>query len=287
MTDTKLKARLSNQKNMDISFIILTWNSKNYVERCLASIDDALERTNLTYEVLVLDNGSRDGTPDILKQLAFKRPDVIIPFFEPENIGTTKSRNILLSAARGKYLCVMDSDVELRLGVLEAPLSVLTDNQQLGIVVPSISYPSGAWQKSFDRFPTLIEKINRFIHLRSIEKRESFLYQSATQPFFVDYAISAFWLMRRDILEKVGFLDERIFYSPEDVDFCLRVWKSGFKILYLPSVSIIHHTQEISRGWKLNSAKLSHIKGLFYLFFKHRYFFRRPYFCHSEESSSI
>jgi GT2 family glycosyltransferase len=79
-------------------------------------------------------------------------------------------------------------------------------------------------------------------------------------------------------LEKVGFLDEKIFYSPEDVDYCLRIWQAGFKIHYLPTVSVIHNTQEISRGYKLNRAKLSHIAGLFYLFYKHGYLFRRPVF---------
>jgi len=94
----------------------------------------------------------------------------------------------------------------------------------------------------------------------------------------VDYAISAFWLFHRSLLDKVGLLDEKIFYAPEDVDFCLRIWKAGLRIVYQPSVSVIHHTQEISRGWKLNSAKINHLKGLVYFFVKHRYLFTPPQF---------
>ena len=94
----------------------------------------------------------------------------------------------------------------------------------------------------------------------------------------VDYAISAFWLFHRSLLDKVGLLDEKIFYAPEDVDFCLRIWKAGYRIVYQPSACIIHHTQEISRGWKLNSAKINHLKGLVYFFIKHRYFMRKPMF---------
>ena len=91
----------------------------------------------------------------------------------------------------------------------------------------------------------------------------------------VDYAISAFWMFRRDVLEKVGLLDERIFYSPEDVDFCIRIWKAGYCIKYFPQVSVIHDAQEISRakGVKINIFTLSHLKGLLYLFLKHRYLF--------------
>jgi len=73
----------------------------------------------------------------------------------------------------------------------------------------------------------------------------------------------------------VGLLDEKIFYSPEDVDYCIRVWKAGFDIRYLPKYEIIHDAQEISRakGIRINFFTLSHIKGLLYLFLKHRYLF--------------
>ena len=261
---------------MDLSFAIIAWNSERYLERCLASIDRALAKTGLSYEVHVLDNGSRDGTQQLLARLADMDPNHIVPHYELTNTGTTRSRNRLFAAARGEFLCIMDSDVELAEGVVDALLPLMEGDRSLGIIVPRILYPSGAWQKSFDRFPTVVDKINRFFRLRAIEEREALQLGACTQPFCVDYAISAFWLMRRDLLDAVGLLDERIFYSPEDVDFCLRIWKSGYRILYVPSVSVVHHTQEISRGLKINKPKLSHIKGLFYYFCKHRYLLRRP-----------
>lgn len=263
---------------VDLSFAILTWNSAKYLERCLASIDTALARSRIRYEVLVLDNGSTDGTPQLLERLAAASRGCVVPYYERCNIGTTRSRNRLLRAARGAYVCIMDSDVELPPGVVDRLIPLLDRDRGLGIVVPRIVYPSGAWQKSFDRFPTLTDKINRFFRLREIEEREGRELAGQTQPFCIDYAISAFWLMRRELFDSVGFLDERIFYAPEDVDFCLRVWKSGLRILYEPGVTVVHHTQEISRGIKINRAKLSHIKGLAYYFSKHRYLLRRPRF---------
>lgn len=97
-------------------------------------------------------------------------------------------------------------------------------------------------------------------------------------PFEVDYAISAFWMIPQDIIQRVGLLDEKIFYSPEDVDYCMRIWKVGFKIYCDPSVQVVHHTQEISRGVKINSAFINHVKGLVYYFMKHRYFFSKKTF---------
>ncbi len=267
---------------MDISFIILTWNSHQYVERCLDSIVRALGPAGLDYEVLMLDNGSGDGTVELLRRLEEKYLDRLVVHYRPENLGTTRSRNILLRVARGKFVCVMDSDVEFDPGVFEEMLPYLRRDPQLGMVVPRIVYPSGAWQKSFDRFPTVWGKIERFFRLREIEERQGQELKGHVEPFAVDYAISAFWLMRREMIGVVGLLDERIFYAPEDVDYCLRVWRAGYRILYVPSVTITHHTQEISRGFKLNRAKLSHVKGLIYYFIKHRYLWRRPRFAYAQ-----
>lgn len=263
---------------MNLSFVILTWNSERYIEGCLRTIFTSLEGTGLSYEVLVVDNGSMDQTPDKLKTLAVQHPGVVKPIFLTENKGTTISRNLALKQARGEILCVMDSDVELSPGLFRPLLDTLHQDPKVGLVVPRIHYPSGRWQKSIDRFPTLVHKVNRLIRLRQIERNEELSEETQTHARPVDYAISAFWLFKREILHKVGLLDEKIFYSPEDVDYCLRIWQAGLKILYVPAVSVIHHTQEISRGFKFNRAKISHVQGLFYLFVKHGYFFNRPKF---------
>jgi GT2 family glycosyltransferase len=262
---------------MDLSFVILTWNSVSYVEKCISTIEKSLSPLPLQYEILILDNGSTDGTADLLRRLAADSAHVV-PFFEATNTGTTRSRNRLFAAAKGRYICVMDSDVELHEGVIDTLIPFLERDASLGIVVPRIQYPSGAWQKSFDAFPTVTGKVNRFFRLREIEQSEGERMKSSDAPFPVDYAISAFWLFKRNLLDRIGGLDERIFYAPEDADFCLRVWQAGYRVLFVPSVCVTHHTQEISRGFKLNRAKLEHIKGLGHYFRKHGYLFRKPVF---------
>ena len=159
----------------------------------------------------------------------------------------------------------MDSDVELAPGLFSPLIEVLSADASSGMVVPKIVYPNGRWQKSIDRFPTLVHKVKRLLNLRKMESQEALVESDSEQVRVVDYAISAFWLFKREVFEKIGDLDEKIFYAPEDVDYCLRIWQAGFKIHYVPTVSVIHHTQEISRGFTLNRAKFSHLKGLFYL----------------------
>ncbi len=183
-----------------------------------------------------------------------------------------------MKKCRGEYICILDSDVEIRNDVFNGLISRLSDNEEIGIVVPKIRYPSGKWQKSIDQFPTLLHKLKRYLFLRHIEDNEGSEFSDDIQDRMVDYAISAFWLIKSSLLEDVGLLDENYFYAPEDVDYCLSAWKSGYGILYCPSFEIVHHTQEISRGIKLNKAKKEHIKGLAYYFRKHGYFFNKPTF---------
>jgi len=199
----------------------------------------------------------------------------IIPIYLNENKGTTYSRNIALKKARGKYISVIDSDVKIAKGTIGELIRTLEENEKAGIVAPKLAYPNGNLQKSTDVLPTIFSKLYRYFFLKHIEEAEN----SQNQPnglCEVEYAISAMWMLRRELLSKIGLFDEKIFYAPEDVDYCLRVWLSGYKVLYNPRVAVVHHTQEISRQFKLNRMTMHHIKGLLYYFRKHKYIFKRP-----------
>lgn len=259
--------------NTDVSFVILTWNSDRYITNCINSIISSLYDSSFEYEIFIIDNGSKDSTPDVLFELKNKFPEILNLIILDKNMGTTYSRNLGFKKARGKYICVMDSDVELFTGTVDKLIDNLETNSRIGLSVPKVLYPDGRIQKSTDCFPTIARKIFRYFFLKVIEAKQNG-HLNITKPFEVDYAISAFWLLKRAVVKNVGLLDEKIFYSPEDVDYCLRIWKKGFSITYDPTISIVHHTQEISRGFKINKAFISHVMGLFYIFRKHRYWFR-------------
>lgn len=263
---------------MNLSIVILTWNSEQYIAQCIDSIMSSLSGNVRNCEIFVVDNGSKDQTVSILSSLPIESPFELHLIQLTENHGTTVSRNLALRKVKGDYICVIDSDVEVSAGLFTDLVTLLQSDPTIGLAVPKILYPSGKWQKSHDRFPTILHKIKRLVCLRAMEASEGAEETNCTSIKDVDYAISALWLFPGSLIEKVGLLDENIFYAPEDVDFCLRIWKAGYRVVYQPSVSIIHHTQEISRGWKINSAKISHLKGLIYLFIKHRYIFVPPEF---------
>jgi GT2 family glycosyltransferase len=219
----------------------------------------------------VVDNGSKDNTKEIIEDLVIAHGVCIKPIYIEHNMGTTFPRNLALKKAIGKYICIIDSDAYPKKGCFEQLLSRLTTNPKIGIVVPKLVYPNGHYQKSTDVFPTIFQKIFRLFFLKYMEAKQTIHGEGP-----VDYAISAFWLMKRELLKTVGYLDERIFYAPEDVDYCLRVWKTNYIIYYVTDATVIHDAQEISRGIKINRATLNHMRGLSYYFRKHKYLFKRP-----------
>jgi GT2 family glycosyltransferase len=260
---------------MDISVVILTWNSEKYIDSCLSSLFSEFNSGGYSHEIIIVDNGSRDQTVQLLSSIKNQYPKNVFPVLLDKNMGTTYPRNLALKMAKGDVIIIMDSDVEVSSGSIENLFNFIKQNKDVGIVAPRLFYPSGNLQKSTDDFPTLVNKINRYLFLKKIEEREGAKTPDSNIRD-VDYAISAMWVLRNELVEKVGLLDEKIFYAPEDVDYCYRVWKSGLKVTYNQGVSCIHHTQEISRGLKINSAKIQHVLGLIYYFRKHRYLIKKP-----------
>jgi len=263
---------------MDISYIILTWNSQKYINICVNSIIDDIKGSNFKIEIFIIDNGSQDKTFEQIQNLTENYPDIVKPILLSRNYGTTYSRNLALKRASGRYLCILDSDIEIiNPGLSDALIKTLDLNPKFGLVAPRLLYPNGNLQKSTDQFPTIIRKFYRYFFLKKIEKYERENSQNLQkQP--VDYAISALWMFNRATFQKVGLLDEKIFYAPEDVDYCLRIWKSNLMVIYEPSVSAVHHTQELSRNFRLNKATINHLLGLLYFFYNHRFFFIKPKF---------
>ncbi|MDO6487717.1 glycosyltransferase family 2 protein [Colwellia sp. 6_MG-2023] len=260
---------------MLVSTVILSYNSVDPIKRCLDDLISSLLEFDEQSEIFIVDNGSKDGSVELIKEYENKyqssHPELIKPIFFTENTGTTYSRNAALKKAKGKFILVLDSDAYINHSAIQGLLSYLENNEDVGMAVPRLSYNSGNFQLSCDVFPTLIHKLKRFLFLKNIEAKPHAL-QLATEPMTVDYAISACWMLSSEAFKKTGLFDEKIFYSPEDVDYCLRVWEQGYKITYLPHAEVIHDAQELSRGFKLSKFHFSHLKGLFYLMNKHHYF---------------
>lgn len=254
-----------------LSIVILTWNSRALLEACLAALPAATER--LATEVIVVDNGSRDGTAEWLRG----RRDVIV-IANPTNRGVAPGRNQGLRAARGEFAVLLDVDTVAAPGAfvqLAARLRVAPD---VGLVGPKLVDPEGHLQFSCRRFPTVVDKLGRRLPAslgRALIADVELRTWDHADVRRVDYVIGACQMIRRAALDEVGLLDEHIFYGPEDVDLCLRLQRAGWGVEYVPAAVVMHLERRITRKlW--STLTMRHVYGLGYFFWKHGYLWRRP-----------
>jgi len=265
--------------NNKISAIILTWNSEKYIEKCIDSLILDLVYTEKKYEIFIVDNGSTDKTLSILEML-YKKYDNLVVIKLEKNLGTTISRNIGMEKSKGKYIFILDSDTEIKRGTINILIDTIDKRSKVGIVAPRIFYPDGSIQHSCKKFPILHMKIFKYFPFKlakNIAEKDE-IYEDIYDKKFKklkesDYCISAAWMMCREAVGDVGLFDEKIFYSPEDVDYCVRMWLKGWKVLYQPSADIIHFAQRISYTNLRIAYQL--LIGLLYYFRKYNYWFSR------------
>jgi GT2 family glycosyltransferase len=151
---------------------------------------------------------------------------------------------------------------------------------QVGVVGARLEDPDGRLQYTCRTFPTLLSKIGRQLPpamaARVLQQSELRGWDHAA-PRDVGYVIGACQLIRRRALEQVGAYDPRIFYGPEDVDLCLRMWRAGWRVRYEPAAVFTHHERRVARSspWR-NPVTRAHAAGLAWYFWKHRYLLRAP-----------
>jgi len=254
---------------VDISAIVLSFNSKQFIEKCVRDLIKSFDDCGYHGEVIVVENGSVDGCVDTLKQLELEFPQELNVIYLEKNTGTTYSRNLAMRASIGKYFVVLDSDAYMNKDALKGMKDWLEKHNEYGLVAPQLNFPDGRYQLSIDSFPTVTRKIKRFFMLKKMETTQNIDLDSAHE---IDYAISACWMFPHSLYDSIGGFDENIFYAPEDVDYCLRTWENGKKIAYLPMYSLVHDAREVSRGFKFNKFVYLHVKGLMYYFVKHGYY---------------
>lgn len=226
----------------DVSVIIVNWNTKELLLACINSLKN--ETHDVTLEIIVVDNASTDGSQEALKQ---HFPDVTLIQNE-ENFGFAKANNIGIRASTGKYICLVNSDVEVKSGCIDQMINYIEQYPRIGMLGPKIFYPDGRVQVSCKQFPSLWNQLCSAIGLHRIfHKSKTFAGEEMTFINFdklseVDCLIGAFWLIKREALNQVGLLDEDFFFYSEDFDWCKRFWKHGWEVVFFPRAEIIHYT---------------------------------------------
>ncbi len=254
---------------MDLSVVIISWRMKSMLEDMLNSIKEYTK--GITYELIVVDNNSQDGTSEMVRR-AFPEAILIV---NQENCGVAPSRNQAFPIAKGRYVITLDADMLLVENSLKKMVEFMDATPKAGLCGAKLIFPDGKVQPSGRRFPTPLAFILRRLSFlpwaqsSKILKHHEMAEWARSDVRDVDYVIGACQLIRREAMQQVGFLDDKIFYGPEDIDYCIRMHKSGWNVLFFPYTSIIHYEQRITKKRLFSKLSWLHLQGIIYLFVKH------------------
>ncbi|HVG22674.1 MAG TPA: glycosyltransferase family 2 protein [Thermoanaerobaculia bacterium] len=229
----------SRPRALDLSILIVTWNSERWIDRCLRSIPAACE--GIEYEVVVHDNASADGTVQHLGDANIIRSTV--------NAGFAAGTNRAFAASRGRYVFLLNPDCELAPRALTNLFSFMESHPQIAAAVPLLIDESGDSQREFQirRLPTLATLTAELLLLDKLFPRNAttarYRYRDLdlTRPQKIEQPAAAALLLRREVVEEIGPLDEQ--FVPawfEDVDYCQRLAASKKELWAVPSAEVRH-----------------------------------------------
>lgn len=238
--------------NPDLSIILVCWKSRHFIERCLKSIYQ--ESDDISFEIILVNDESGDGTPEFVET---HYPQVHL-IRNQERVGIGVARNIGLSNARGRYLLIFDVDTETLDHAFSKMIQFADARPEIGIVGCKLIYPTGELQYTCRKFSGPISFLFRRTRLSQWFPDSPFLQQYLLSNWDhasereVDYVAGACMLIRREAFEQVGYM-AAYFHGPEDQEYCYRVNRAGWKIVYYPGAIIIHEDQQVSaKGSFLN-----------------------------------
>ncbi len=227
---------------MDLSVVIVSFNARDYLRRCLGSLYEHTE--GIAYEVIVVDNASWDGSAEMVES-EFPQASLIRC---SANVGFAAACNRGIVQAKGEFILLLNPDTEIADNAFAPMVAYCRQQPQVGILGPKLLNSDGSLQLSCRRFPS---------HLTGLFNRQSILTRLLPRNRFssrylmsdwnhdsiaeVDWLSGACTLLRRQMLADIGLLDEGFFMYIEDVDICYRAHQGGYRVVYFPQAMVTHH----------------------------------------------
>lgn len=224
-----------------LSVIIVSWNARDDLLTCIRSIHE--HTSSVSFEVIVIDNDSADDSPDAVGE-AF--PDVRV-VENDENVGFARGCNQGMTLAQGSFLLLVNSDAYVCDDVIGRSVTALASRPDVGMLGCELRFPEGRRQHTANRAlgirQSLLERLWLYKFLPVGRRPRALLggYWDADDAIEVDWLAGAFLLLRRELFERSGGFDPRFFMYGEDSEWCMRLRRMGYRILYTPRVGIVYH----------------------------------------------
>jgi GT2 family glycosyltransferase len=217
----------------DASVVVVTYNALPWIEQSIESVQGE--------EVVVVDNGSTDGTVDVVREL-FPQARLI----ERENLGLASGWNAGMAVGTGRYFLLLNADAWLTDGSLARLVEFADAHPEAAVVGPKLLNTDGTLQRSVRGFPTLWRLATEYLFLRKLAPSSQLLNAFYAGSFEhdeereVEVVMGACMLVRREAVEQVGSLDEAFFLFSEETDWCYRFEEAGWKVLFFPGAECVH-----------------------------------------------
>jgi hypothetical protein len=250
---------------VDLSIVIVSWNGRDLVLDCLQSIADA--KLGISYEVILVDNGSADFT---VESVARQFPDTRIVAL-PKNIGFGAGNNRGMEIMRGRHALLLNNDTIVLPGGLEACVRYLDEHPDVGCVGPQLLNPDRSKQNCIHNSPNLVSELfGQSLLRRLLPRRYPSKLVDYREPVEVEAVLGACLFARREVIEQIGMIDEDYFFFLEETDWCHRMRAAGWRIVHLPDAFVVHLYGESTKKKVPLRTRIEYYRSRYLFFRKNR-----------------
>ena len=243
--------------SIDLSIIIVNYNVKDFLQSLLLSLNQALK--NISHEIIIIDNASTDGSVELIRN-NFSQVTLID---NKKNLGFSKANNLGLKISKGKYLLLINPDTLVSEDTLTGMIKFFDSHTEVGLAGCKILNPDGTLQLACRRsFPgpwtsfCKVTGLSTLFPKSKIFASYNLTYLDENKSCEVDAVSGSFMMFTRKVYEEIGGLDEEYFMYGEDLEYCYRIQKAGYKIYYVASTQIIHYKGESTKRSSIDETKI-------------------------------
>ncbi|MBI3379900.1 glycosyltransferase family 2 protein [Candidatus Gottesmanbacteria bacterium] len=258
---------------MELSIIIVSFNTSSFLRKCLNNVYKSLSfcKIEKDSEIFVVDNNSIDDSVSVVEK-NFPKVELIR---NSRNVGFAGANNQGIRKSSGKYILLLNTDTEIKKESLNKLLDVIKKDPKVGVVGGKLLNPDGSIQPSVGYSPDVIKIFFWMMFLDDIRFLTNILkpYHVESKSFYaneenVDWVSGACFLVKREVIDTVGYLDDNIFMYGEEVEWCYRIKKAYFKIVYTPSAQIVHYKGASTKSEV--AGIVDEFKAILYFYKKHK-----------------